>query len=213
MYHFDYVPKKETAPVRKEIEDIIHDVQKRLRKDGLTFMYFIVGSAKRNMITCDRNTNIGYDFDYNIEVNKSSSYTPAELRTVLSTAFKESAAKHGYLGFENSSRVFTIKKYDNGGLLRSGIDHSCDFAVVRKTSDRSDGWDEYIDFDKYSNRYCWARQPEGYGLETKINKIKEKDRWNDVKDLYLKKKNINTDSNKKSRSLFAETINEIYRRL
>lgn len=33
--------------------------------------------------------------------------------------------------------------------------------------------------------------------------------WNEVRDLYLDKKNFNNDTDKKSRSIFAETIHEI----
>jgi len=44
----------------------------------------------------------------------------------------------------------------------------------------------------------------------KVYKIQQNNMWNEVRELYLYKKNINTDSHKKSRSLYAETVKEIY---
>ena len=69
MYHFEYVSKKQAAPVKKELIEIIHAVQDTLR-DEFTFRYDFVGSASRNMITQDVNSNIGFDFDINIEVSR-----------------------------------------------------------------------------------------------------------------------------------------------
>ena len=40
--------------------------------------------------------------------------------------------------------------------------------------------------------------------------IKEEGYWQEVRDLYIDKKNNNTDPNKKSRSIFAETIAQVY---
>ena len=59
-------------------------------------------------------------------------------------------------------------------------------------------------------RNClWADQPDGYRLEQKVKWIKNNGLWEDVWDLYLDKKNYNENPDKKSRALYAETINEI----
>lgn len=42
------------------------------------------------------------------------------------------------------------------------------------------------------------------------NWCREKNHWNEIRDLYLRKKNQNTDPNKKSRMIYAETLNDIY---
>lgn len=38
--------------------------------------------------------------------------------------------------------------------------------------------------------------------------IKYRNMWNEVRNLYLRKKNSNENPNKKSRSIYSETINE-----
>lgn len=67
MYHFEFVSKKERAPVKKELISIIRETQNLLRAD-FTFRFDFVGSDKRNMVACDSKSNIGYDFDVNLEV-------------------------------------------------------------------------------------------------------------------------------------------------
>ena len=81
---------------------------------------------------------------------------------------------------------------------------SCDFAIV-------DG-DYYIHFFKKQRAYGWVQKSKGYkGLEKKAGTLKKNGYWGDVRERYLEKKNLNDDPDKRSRSIYAETINEIYR--
>lgn len=80
------------------------------------------------MVTCDRKSNIGYDFDVNIEVNDDDeNYSPKMIKTILIKAFNKYANKFNYSQCENNTRVITIKVVDND---QSKIKHSCDFAIV-----------------------------------------------------------------------------------
>lgn len=89
-----------------------------------------------------------------------------------------------------------------------------DIAIVNNYVDKKGGnHQEYIRYIKTQNTYIWAEQTSPYDFEEKIKVIKKHILWNDVRDLYLDKKNYNTDKNKKSRNLYAETINEIYDRI
>lgn len=47
-------------------------------------------------------------------------------------------------------------------------------------------------------------------LPEKIEWIKSNGLWQKVRDRYLNNKNVNSDPKKKSRSIFAETIAQIY---
>ena len=89
MHHFSYVPKKEAAPYKEKVIELINAVQDEVR-DYFTFRFDFVGSSSRNMITCERNGNIGYDFDVNIEPNDpEKEYSPEEIRTIIFNAFKK----------------------------------------------------------------------------------------------------------------------------
>ena len=47
--------------------------------------------------------------------------------------------------------------------------------------------------------------------EENVDALKKNGYWGDVRERYLEKKNLNDDPDKHSRSIYAETINEIYR--
>ena len=68
MYHFRYVSKNEIAPLKNQVIELIGLVQDEIRK-YFTFQYEFIGSVKRNMVTYDTKSNIGFDFDVNIMIN------------------------------------------------------------------------------------------------------------------------------------------------
>lgn len=75
---YEFVSKKEYAPIRNEIEAIIKKVQKILREDDSdqTFQFKLIGSGGRHLITRIKGGNAGYDFDYNLVMNDNFSWKP-----------------------------------------------------------------------------------------------------------------------------------------
>lgn len=212
MHDFEYVPNEEWEPVRDELFDIIHNLQDEVR-DEFTFKYHFVGSSKRKMITRDQNSNTGYDFDVNIEVNDpDENYSPEEIRNILRKGLDKVRNSYGYAIFrydytEDSTRVLTIKVKDRA---KSSILHSCDFCIVYECGD---GRQQYIRYNKNQNSYSWEYQPKGYmELPAKIEWIKKHGLWQQVRDHYLYKKNINESPDKHSRAVFAETVHEVWQR-
>lgn len=83
MHDFCYVSKKEAAPAKADLLNIIYEVQDIVRND-FTFQFNFIGSSSRNMITYDKKSNIGFDFDVNIEVNDDDeNFSPEEIRTKI----------------------------------------------------------------------------------------------------------------------------------
>lgn len=204
MYHFEYVSRKELNPVMDELTELIHRVQDNLR-NKFTFQYQFVGSVRRKMVTQDPRSNIGFDFDVNIMVNDpDENYSAEEIKRLLMGAFDKYAWQYGYDCCEDSTRVFTIKVKDR---FRSRIRYSCDFAIVY---DCSNNRQQYIRFNKKNRSYSWEYQPDGFHrLEEKTDFCRQNGLWPEVRELYLYKKNHNPDINKKSRSIFAETVHQI----
>lgn len=212
MHDFEYVPNHEWQPIRDELFEIIHRLQDEVR-DNFTFQYHFVGSSKRKMITRDRNSNTGFDFDVNIEVNDpDENYSAEEIRNILRKGLDRVTNPYGYSIFgydytEDSTRVLTIKVKDK---INSRILHSCDFCIIYECSD---GRQQYIRYNKKQNSYSWEYQPKGYmELPAKIEWVKEQGLWQQVRKYYLYKKNINDNPNKHSRTIFAETIHEIWQK-
>ena len=95
MHDFKYVAKKDAKPIKKELYQLLHEVQNLVR-DYFTFKFTTVGSSSRNMITYDANSNIGFDFDINIEVNdEDENYEPKEIRKIIRNAINRVAPKYG----------------------------------------------------------------------------------------------------------------------
>ena len=206
MYHFEYVSKKEAAPYKAELIELLNKVQDYVRGE-FTFQFRFIGSSSRNMITCDRTTNIGFDFDVNITVNDDDeNYSPEEIRKILYKALSRFMSAYGYNKCEQSTRVITIKAVN---YRNSRIIHSCDFAIVHEGRNGQ----QYIKFNKEHNYFSWEFQPQPYKeLDSRADYLKENGHWSEVLDVYLDKKNNNNDLNKHSRSLYAETINECFGR-
>ena len=206
MYHFEYVSNKEAAPYKAELIEILHQVQDYVR-DDFTFQFTFIGSSSRNMITYDPTTNIGFDFDVNITVNDDDEdYSPEEIRTILHNAFSRFMTAYGYNKCEQSTRVISIKVVDQWS---SRVIRSCDFAVVYEGRNGQ----QYIRFNKERNYFSWEFQTQPYKeLEFRADYLKENGHWNEVLEVYLDKKNNNYNPDKHSRSLYAETINECFRR-
>lgn len=187
---------------------IIHSVQDQVRQD-FTFQFYFVGSVEHNMVTYDIKSNIGFDFDVNIHVNDDEcKFSAKEIKTKIRLALDKVTPRFGYDNAEDSTRVLTIKVKDK---QNSRILHSCDFAIVNDYID-DDGNErqEYIRYNKKQNKYSWQEQPQGfYLLDEKVDWIKDCGYWQDVRDLYLYKKNHDNDPHKHSRSIYAETIHEI----
>ena len=204
MHDFRYVTKKQAQPIKEELYQILYMVQDLVR-DNFTFSFTPIGSSSRNMITCDAKSNIGFDFDINIEVNDDNEdFEPKEIRTIIRTAIDRVAPRYGYKNCEDSTRVLTIKKVDTS---HSRIIHSCDFAIVYNCGD---GRQQYIRFNKDNNYYFWEYQGKGFvGLEKKMDWLKRENLWGELQDYYIYKKNCNDNPDKHSRSIFAESINEM----
>ena len=97
MHNFEYVPKKEWKPIRDELSEIICRLQDEVR-DAFTFQYHFIGSSERKMITRDKSSNIGFDFDVNIEVNDpDEDYSAEEIRNILRKGLDKVTHPYGFL--------------------------------------------------------------------------------------------------------------------
>lgn len=207
MHDFVYVTKASAKPVKDELIQIIQEVQDIVRP-YFTFQFRPVGSASINMITFDRNSNIGFDFDFDLEINDDDEgNNPVEIHYIIKNAIDRVAPKYGYNTCEELTRVLRIKKVNT---YTSQILHSCDFAIVHNCGN---GKQQYIRFNKKNSNCTWEYQGKGFkNLEQKIIWLKSNDRWGELQDYYLDKKNHNNNPDKHSRSILAESINEMYQK-
>lgn len=205
MHHsYEFVTEQEYKPVKENLEELLQKAQKYL-ENSYPFRYNFVGSTARDMITRDPKQNIGYDFDLNIRFENSSKCSAKNLKLTLMDALNHFVKSYNYDFCEDSKRVITIKVKDQ---INKKIIHSADLCIVQ---DLPDGRLKIIKYDKYQNSYRWetlAKYPKI--LCERADALKNRGMWNQVKNLYLIKKNRNTDPNIKSRSIYSMTIYEMY---
>nr|WP_297708245.1 hypothetical protein [uncultured Butyrivibrio sp.] len=210
MHHFDYVTAKEAKPYRDSIIKMTNELQDRIR-ERFTFQYYFIGSSSRNMITYDVKSNVGFDFDINYAINdENQNYGPDEIHRIIYNELQRIFMKYDFNRIEESTRVITLKKVD---IWSSKVLYSCDIALVNDYEDDNGYHQEYIRFNKKNHSFLWAEQPAPYYLEEKAEKIKASHRWNEVRNVYLDRKNNNDDSHKKSRALYAEAVHEVFMRI
>lgn len=208
MHDFVYVTKASVKPVKNELIQIIHEVQDIVREEYFTFQFRPVGSSSRNMITYDRKSNIGFDFDYDFEINDDDeNYTPTEIHHIIKNAVDRVAPKYGYKTCEELTRVLRIKKVNK---YTCRIIHSCDFAIVYNCDN---GNKQYIRFNKNNQNCTWEYQGKGFkNFEKRFNWLKNSEYWGEFQQYYLDKKNCNNNQDKHSRSILAESVNEMYQK-
>lgn len=186
------------------LQDVHHDLQ------YYSFQHRVVGSYKRNMITYDAKSNTGFDLDVNIYPDDpDESLSPKEIKLRFKTSLDKFGCRYGFAPADDSTRVLTIKAID---YFSRQIYYSIDFAFVFDYRHRGIDRQQYVHFHKNAAipYYSWAEQSKGfYRQEDKINWLKKRGLWNELRDDYIDKKNRNTDPDCHSRSIFAKAINEL----
>lgn len=211
MYHHNFVyVSKRNSQVKSAYSnalDLLHEAQKIIKEEhGMTFAYYVVGSYKRNMLTHDPSTNVGFDFDFNIVFNNKYNYSPAKLKNSLRGALNQIARKYQFDFPEDSTRVLTLKVKDR---KQSKIVYSIDLAIV------NEDFTKYIHFNKsyLQNEYAyrWQQMPQGYEeFSHKFDALKKSGHSDKLREEYLRRKNTNMDSNVHSRDILIQTVNDLY---
>lgn len=215
MPEYEYVKKSEYAPVRRELEEIIHRVQGEMKKTyGMTFQFRLIGSGGRHLITRIRNGNSGYDFDYNLMLlppENGDVYKADVIKRKFMNAFKVALRDTQYSFPKDSTSALTIKVVDK---LKKRIIHSCDFAIIYYgTHNGTDGY-FYLRNSKIHNTYEFAFRPLKSHIDNKVCEIcNTPNGWDFIRGEYLHLKNRNQDRKKHSFSLYIEAVNNVYNQL
>lgn len=207
---YEFVPKSELVPVKDQIERIINTLQDSMRVFGVTFTFKLVGSGGKNLVTRVVNGNTGFDFDYNLGIQKDGDFSAKDLRLKVKRELEKLLQGTGYSTVSSGKQSMTFKFIDHDN---SRIVHSCDFALVNDYVDEAgDSIQEILIWQKEDDMYIWNKRPYAKNHSDKLSNLKANGLWQEVKDEYLKIKNNNQDKEKKSFSLFFEAINNVYNR-
>ncbi|MFA5283383.1 MAG: hypothetical protein WC366_02570 [Bacilli bacterium] len=205
---YEFVSKNELKPVKAKIDLIIRNLQRLLKQDKITFKSILVGSAKKHLVTRLVDGNKGFDFDYNLSLQKCpDNISPKELKTLFLSRLNIVLEDSGYKKAENNTQSMTIKFLDS---RNSRIIHSCDIAIVSDHEEEGETFQKILIFDKSNKKYIWNKRPLVKNYSAKLSSILSNGLWHEVKEEYLNLKNTNNDSEKKSFQLYLEALNNVY---
>ena len=179
MENYEYVSKNEVRPYEELFEEVFREIQKELKKkNGLTFSFALVGSAKRNLVV--RHHNKGFDCDYQLYLQRNKQELSAEeIKKLLIKKFDEKMPNE-FDYCEDSTSSITIKKKIT---KQSKIEFSYDIVIMDLYEDAS-----YILRKNGSGQYIWNQLPDFTSFEDDYRQIEGSDMWEDLRQCYYDKK-------------------------
>ena len=202
---YDYINDKQLrSNLRVFCESAILALQEEI-SDYFTFSYKLIGSGDTRLMMINGNDN-SIDLDYNLVIQRDKKQLigdPGKIKRLFMKSLK------GFMGKDvkvsDSTQVITCyvgKKY--------GYKFSFDIAII---VDGNDGYMYKIVNDKNTEptRYIWNKIPKSKDYEYKFTTLKRMGYWEDIKELYKRKKNnyLKRQSDISSFSILIETVNEI----
>lgn len=183
----------------KSVEKILKDEYE------ISSQISLVGSAKRKLITYNgRDKN--FDFDYNLTVYDGMEYDSFYLKDTVRRAFNEVMRNAGLKDVDDSTSSLTSKPmfFRNDPTQTS---FHTDLVIITEQY----GYVHRLIHDKRKNVMYWNIAAKKSSLKYKEDILKES-YWNEVRNTYVKKKNLHINDKKHHPSFncYIEAVNEIF---
>lgn len=214
MYH--YIEDKDFLNRMKNLcAGIINQLIQSINNDTfMTAKANLVGSGAKNLVT--QNENEPIDLDYNIIIGTKFAgiYSEREIKEYIRKQFNKILNKNGWSDCRDSKSVLSTEKrtFEQGNNTAFGID----LAIIYEDENGSYRLIHEKTGIASHDRYYWNKAPESIGVEKKVDAIKSKKLWLQVRNTYLEKKNfylVQNDHNHPSYIVYIETVNQIYNKL
>lgn len=212
MYHW-VEDKKFLGRMKGLCSNIVNQLVQLINNEGqMLVRSYLVGSGAKNLIT--QNANEAIDLDYNLEILECYELDINDCKSIknyVGQKFDTILSRNGWANCQYSSSVFTTEQrvFCNGNKTPFSID----LCIVRH---RHNSWERLICENTaftILNRYYWNQAPSSNGLSHKVELLKKGNYWEDVRNMYLDKKNMYLRRNDRTHSsfiIYIETINEAY---
>ena len=178
MGNYEYVSKDEVRPYEELFEEVFREIQKELRKkNGLTFSFALVGSAKRRLVI--RHHNQGFDCDYQLFLQRNKKQMkPKEIKDALIKEFDARMPAHGFKTCRNKKKAIEIRKKDSDG---DKLIFKYDIVIMKEDC-------PYIIHRSENNVYVWNLESDYSTWAEDYGKIKGANMWDDLRNRYYDKK-------------------------
>lgn len=184
--------------------DILHEVQTEVR-DYFTFDIRLIGSGDKRLVT--QNNDESFDLDYNIILQKDKKGLldkPKQIKEIFVKRFQNVLQKYKpkYSNVCDSTSVITAKLVN-----KNKLSFSFDVAII---VEGDDGYFYKLINDKETGRYIWNQVKQSVNYMERLKVVKDSGQWLKFKQRYLQLKNmyLSQHDERKSFSIFLETLNE-----
>lgn len=206
MYH--YVESKDYKPYHFFISDKLNRVKQQILKEHqIETTVDSVGSLYKKLVT--QNNSLPFDLDYNLvfENRLITQLNPKPLKDYVMEHLDDMIAEEyeDWKYCQDSKAAITIRRVVDGRL-----DFSADIAILARNSN---GQYCRLLHDKQRQKYDWAPVPNSEKVYERFRKLKNYGYCEDIRELYLKKKNHYLsiqDKEHPSFVVFVETIKEVW---
>ncbi len=171
----------------------------------------LVGSGARNLVT--RNGDGPFDLDYNLEIiNMPDEYWKDlfSLKNNIMLSLNKMVNNTYFSDSKDSRSVITSLLHFNDSPQ---LEFSFDIAIIAK-NEKGNYCRLIHEKSAYSKgRFYWNEVPSSKQVREKATKLKQGNRWLEVRDRYVELKNQYlswNDNNHPSFTVYVETVNEIY---
>ena len=199
--------------MRTECADVVNRLVNELnRNSDLQASFHLVGSGGRNMIA--QNENEPIDLDFNLVIESARNINDCRsIKETVRKAFDRILGDIGWGDCSDSTSALTTKKrhFIDGNQTSWSID----LAIIFEKDDGS--WWRLIHKKTgivSSDSWVWEKGKDSQKLFEKEEKLKKAGFWNDVRDSYLRLKDLHLRRNETdthpSFVCYTEAVNEIY---
>lgn len=210
---YEYVNDKEfLSRMRSLCGEIMQDLCHTLKSEyDIGASFYLVGSGARNLIMQNANTPI--DLDYNLEIMRIDDFEDCRnIKECVRNAFNMVLKKNGWRDCEDSTSSLTTEK--RHFMQGNQTEFSIDICIVCR--DIENNYHRLIHEKTgftYYDQYFWNKAPNSKELRKKAKFIKEKGKWELVREQYKRTKNkyltVN-DYNHSSFICYIEAVNNVY---
>lgn len=208
---YEYVDDKQfLSCMRSLCGDIMQDLCHTLKEEyDIGSSFYLVGSGARNLIL--QNANQPIDLDYNLEITRIDDWDDCRnIKECVRKAFNIVLREYGWNDCEDSTSSLTTEKR----CFQKGNDTGFSIDVCIVCEDVDGNYHRLIHDKRCSpNRYFWNQAPNSRNIREKAKYIKEKGKWELVREQYKKFKNkylTSNDYNHSSFICYIEAVNNVY---
>lgn len=213
MYHY-LEDKTFVMKMKAECCNIINQLVQLINKENtMQVKACLVGSGAKNLITQNGEERVDLDFNLTvIECYKFTINNGGEVKEYIKKMFNKVLSKNGWDDCCDSTSVLTTKEryFKKGNRTHFKID-------LCITKEDSYGFHRLIHNKTgvtWMDTYNWTLVPSSKDIFVKAHTLKKNGHWQELRNTYLKKKNLylkRQDNNHPSFNVYIESINEVYK--